>query len=161
MKFWDWVIEIKIEIEIGEAISNYFDMCFPADFDEKLIHHQVKYLGLMENLRVRRAGFAYRRNHKIFLDRWCFLNLEFRTLYLTNSFFLYVRLKLTRVYLHEIVLRIFTEFCDTRFWSVFDLFITKELYLFTFSFHQDIRRCALTHGHSGTVCTCIVLSLQE
>ena len=35
-----------------------------------LISHQVKYLGLMENLRVRRAGFAYRRNHKVFLDRW-------------------------------------------------------------------------------------------
>ncbi|CAB4007704.1 unconventional myosin-Ic-like isoform X1 [Paramuricea clavata] len=42
----------------------------PADFDEKLINHQVKYLGLMENLRVRRAGFAYRRNHKVFLERY-------------------------------------------------------------------------------------------
>lgn len=30
-------------------------------FDHKLVLHQVKYLGLMENLRVRRAGFAYRR----------------------------------------------------------------------------------------------------
>ncbi|XP_046840853.1 unconventional myosin-Ic-like [Xenia sp. Carnegie-2017] len=41
-----------------------------GNFDEKLIHHQVKYLGLMENLRVRRAGFAYRRNHKVFLERY-------------------------------------------------------------------------------------------
>lgn len=41
-----------------------------ADFDDMLISHQVKYLGLMENLRVRRAGFAYRRNHKVFLDRY-------------------------------------------------------------------------------------------
>lgn len=43
---------------------------FTGNFDEKLIHHQVKYLGLMENLRVRRAGFAYRRNHKVFLERY-------------------------------------------------------------------------------------------
>ncbi|XP_028817425.1 myosin Ic, paralog b isoform X1 [Denticeps clupeoides] len=39
-------------------------------FDEVLIRHQVKYLGLMENLRVRRAGFAYRRRYEIFLQRY-------------------------------------------------------------------------------------------
>ncbi|KAJ3590702.1 hypothetical protein NHX12_008651 [Muraenolepis orangiensis] len=39
-------------------------------FDEVLIRHQVKYLGLMENLRVRRAGFAYRRPYPIFLQRY-------------------------------------------------------------------------------------------
>lgn len=38
-------------------------------FDEVLVRHQVKYLGLMENLRVRRAGFAYRRNYEAFLER--------------------------------------------------------------------------------------------
>ncbi|KGL84318.1 Unconventional myosin-Ic, partial [Tinamus guttatus] len=38
-------------------------------FDEVLIRHQVKYLGLMENLRVRRAGFAYRRKYEVFLQR--------------------------------------------------------------------------------------------
>ncbi|XP_042370776.1 unconventional myosin-Ic-like, partial [Plectropomus leopardus] len=37
-------------------------------FDEVLIRHQVKYLGLMENLRVRRAGFAYRRRYEVFLQ---------------------------------------------------------------------------------------------
>uniref|UniRef100_A0A3Q3B9E4 Myosin IHa n=1 Tax=Kryptolebias marmoratus TaxID=37003 RepID=A0A3Q3B9E4_KRYMA len=36
-------------------------------FDEALIRHQVKYLGLMEHLRVRRAGFAYRRKYEDFL----------------------------------------------------------------------------------------------
>ncbi|CAG14833.1 unnamed protein product [Tetraodon nigroviridis] len=41
-----------------------------ARFDEVLIRHQVKYLGLMENLRVRRAGFAYRRRYEIFLQRY-------------------------------------------------------------------------------------------
>ena len=38
-------------------------------FDENIISHQVKYLGLMENLRVRRAGFCYRRNLSFFLGR--------------------------------------------------------------------------------------------
>ncbi|XP_078478514.1 LOW QUALITY PROTEIN: unconventional myosin-Ic-like, partial [Lampetra planeri] len=39
-------------------------------FDEVLVRHQVKYLGLMENLRVRRAGFAYRRRFEVFLQRY-------------------------------------------------------------------------------------------
>jgi myosin-1 len=39
-------------------------------FDEELVSHQVTYLGLMENLRVRRAGFAYRREYKLFLERY-------------------------------------------------------------------------------------------
>ncbi|XP_064424991.1 myosin Ic, paralog b isoform X2 [Latimeria chalumnae] len=39
-------------------------------FEEVLIRHQVKYLGLMENLRVRRAGFAYRRKYETFLQRY-------------------------------------------------------------------------------------------
>ncbi|KAF7661969.1 hypothetical protein LDENG_00248800 [Lucifuga dentata] len=42
----------------------------PGQFDEALIRHQVKYLGLMEHLRVRRAGFAYRRKYEIFLKRY-------------------------------------------------------------------------------------------
>lgn len=46
-------------------------LCFLSGrFDEVLIRHQVKYLGLMENLRVRRAGFAYRRKYEAFLQRW-------------------------------------------------------------------------------------------
>ncbi|XP_067646670.1 unconventional myosin IC isoform X2 [Eurosta solidaginis] len=39
-------------------------------FDDELVLHQVKYLGLMENLRVRRAGFAYRRTYDAFLNRY-------------------------------------------------------------------------------------------
>ncbi|XP_056273972.1 unconventional myosin-Ih isoform X2 [Pseudoliparis swirei] len=42
----------------------------PGHFDEALIRHQVKYLGLMEHLRVRRAGFAYRRIYEVFLKRY-------------------------------------------------------------------------------------------
>ena len=41
-------------------------------FDESIIRHQTKYLGLMENLRVRRAGFCYRRNLQYFLQRSAF-----------------------------------------------------------------------------------------
>ncbi|XP_070372910.1 unconventional myosin-Ih [Equus asinus] len=42
----------------------------PSQFDDFLIRHQVKYLGLMEHLRVRRAGFAYRRKYEHFLQRY-------------------------------------------------------------------------------------------
>ncbi|KFR08825.1 Unconventional myosin-Ih, partial [Opisthocomus hoazin] len=42
----------------------------PGRFDDHLIRHQVKYLGLMEHLRVRRAGFAYRRKYELFLQRY-------------------------------------------------------------------------------------------
>uniref|UniRef100_A0A663MVG8 Myosin IH n=1 Tax=Athene cunicularia TaxID=194338 RepID=A0A663MVG8_ATHCN len=42
----------------------------PGKFDDYLIRHQVKYLGLMEHLRVRRAGFAYRRKYELFLQRY-------------------------------------------------------------------------------------------
>ncbi|CAJ0940981.1 unnamed protein product [Ranitomeya imitator] len=42
----------------------------PGKFDDMLVRHQVKYLGLMEHLRVRRAGFAYRRKYETFLQRY-------------------------------------------------------------------------------------------
>ncbi|XP_072949566.1 unconventional myosin IC isoform X2 [Epargyreus clarus] len=48
----------------------------PMQFDDKLVSHQVKYLGLMENLRVRRAGFAYRRTYDAFLERYKCLSSE-------------------------------------------------------------------------------------
>jgi len=35
-----------------------------------MIFFKVQYLGLMENLRVRRAGFAYRRTYEDFLQRY-------------------------------------------------------------------------------------------
>ncbi|XP_049873602.1 unconventional myosin IC isoform X2 [Pectinophora gossypiella] len=52
------------------------DFKMPMQFDDKLVSHQVKYLGLMENLRVRRAGFAYRRTYDAFLDRYKCLSSE-------------------------------------------------------------------------------------
>lgn len=46
------------------------DIKSPSVFDVELVKHQVTYLGLMENLRVRRAGFAYRRTYELFLHRY-------------------------------------------------------------------------------------------
>nr|AAQ11360.1 myosin 1d [Xenopus laevis] len=42
----------------------------PALFDEVRCKHQVEYLGLLENVRVRRAGFAYRQVYDKFLHRY-------------------------------------------------------------------------------------------
>jgi len=39
-------------------------------FDSKLTLHQVRYLGLLENVRVRRAGFAYRQFYDKFFFRY-------------------------------------------------------------------------------------------
>lgn len=39
-------------------------------FDVELVRHQVQYLSLLENLRVRRAGFAYRREYETFLAKY-------------------------------------------------------------------------------------------
>ncbi|XP_068670116.1 unconventional myosin-Ib-like isoform X7 [Montipora foliosa] len=39
-------------------------------FDDKLVRHQIRYLGLLENVRVRRAGFAYRQEYDEALQRY-------------------------------------------------------------------------------------------
>lgn len=38
------------------------------------MRHQVKYLGLLENVRVRRAGFAYRQEYERFFRRYKMLS---------------------------------------------------------------------------------------
>ncbi|XP_033123994.1 unconventional myosin-Ie-like [Anneissia japonica] len=48
----------------------------PHDWEEKRVVHQVEYLGLKENIRVRRAGFAYRREFDKFLRRYAILTPE-------------------------------------------------------------------------------------
>ena len=45
----------------------------PGDWVEKQVLHQVEYLGLKENIRVRRAGFAYRRPFDKFVRRYSIL----------------------------------------------------------------------------------------
>ncbi|XP_030751648.1 unconventional myosin ID isoform X2 [Sitophilus oryzae] len=42
----------------------------PTNFDYERVKHQVSYLGLIENVRVRRAGFAYRQRYDKFLKRY-------------------------------------------------------------------------------------------
>lgn len=43
-------------------------------YDEELVLHQCRYLGLLENIRVRRAGFCYRQNFEKFVDRYKMLS---------------------------------------------------------------------------------------
>ncbi|XP_059045714.1 unconventional myosin ID-like [Achroia grisella] len=46
----------------------------PANWDDQLVRHQVAYLGLVENVRVRRAGFASRQRYDRFLKRYKMLS---------------------------------------------------------------------------------------
>eukprot|EP00732_Lithocolla_globosa_P001342 Lithocolla_globosa_v1_NODE_646_length_3525_cov_40.886455.p1 type:complete len:767 gc:universal NODE_646_length_3525_cov_40.886455:2395-95(-) len=39
-------------------------------FETDLVKHQARYLGLLENIRVRRAGFCYRKEYATFLERY-------------------------------------------------------------------------------------------
>ncbi|XP_023153829.1 myosin IEb [Amphiprion ocellaris] len=48
----------------------------PRDWEENRVRHQVEYLGLRENIRVRRAGYAYRRVFNKFLQRYAILTKE-------------------------------------------------------------------------------------
>ncbi|XP_029466790.1 LOW QUALITY PROTEIN: unconventional myosin-If [Rhinatrema bivittatum] len=48
----------------------------PKDWEESRVKHQVEYLGLKENIRVRRAGFAYRRVFNKFLQRYAILTCQ-------------------------------------------------------------------------------------
>uniref|UniRef100_A0A671L0F3 Osteoclast-stimulating factor 1 n=1 Tax=Sinocyclocheilus anshuiensis TaxID=1608454 RepID=A0A671L0F3_9TELE len=48
----------------------------PRDWEESRAKHQVEYLGLRENIRVRRAGYAFRRVFKKFLQRYAILTKE-------------------------------------------------------------------------------------
>ncbi|XP_042281685.1 unconventional myosin-Ib isoform X1 [Thunnus albacares] len=55
---------------------NYIRCIKPNDkkashiFTESLVRHQVRYLGLMENVRVRRAGYAFRQAYEPCLERY-------------------------------------------------------------------------------------------
>ncbi|XP_043283324.1 unconventional myosin ID isoform X2 [Venturia canescens] len=42
----------------------------PVVFDDERVNHQVRYLGLVENILVRRAGFVYRQRYDRFLKRY-------------------------------------------------------------------------------------------
>ncbi|SCU78439.1 LAME_0A04500g1_1 [Lachancea meyersii CBS 8951] len=46
----------------------------PNGYDDAQVLHQVKYLGLQENVRIRRAGFAYRQTFDKFVERFYLLS---------------------------------------------------------------------------------------
>ncbi|CAI4665672.1 BLD_1a_G0041330.mRNA.1.CDS.1 [Saccharomyces cerevisiae] len=46
----------------------------PTDYDDRQVLHQIKYLGLQENVRIRRAGFAYRQVFEKFVERFYLLS---------------------------------------------------------------------------------------
>ncbi|KAI3405500.2 MYO1 [Candida oxycetoniae] len=46
----------------------------PRDYDNQQVLHQIKYLGLKENVRIRRAGFAYRSTFQRFVQRFYLLS---------------------------------------------------------------------------------------
>jgi myosin-1 len=46
----------------------------PTEYNAPNVLHQIKYLGLQENVRIRRAGFAYRQSFEKFVDRFFLLS---------------------------------------------------------------------------------------
>ncbi|EON64246.1 PLK protein kinase [Coniosporium apollinis CBS 100218] len=46
----------------------------PSEYNEPNVLHQIKYLGLQENVRIRRAGFAYRQTFEKFVERFFLLS---------------------------------------------------------------------------------------
>ncbi|KAA1115098.1 class II myosin [Puccinia graminis f. sp. tritici] len=46
----------------------------PTEYDSPAILHQIKYLGLQENIRIRRAGFAYRNTFEQVVQRFYLLS---------------------------------------------------------------------------------------
>lgn len=63
----------------------------PVGIDYKRVVHQVSYLGLLENVRVRRAGFAHRQPYSRFLKRYnmifhiIFIEINFNTIMLYSG----------------------------------------------------------------------------
>jgi len=49
------------------------DKKIPMNFDTARVQHQVKYLGLLENVKVKRSGYAYRNIKQTFLNRYCLI----------------------------------------------------------------------------------------
>ncbi|KAK5133251.1 hypothetical protein LTR08_007985 [Meristemomyces frigidus] len=46
----------------------------PTEYNSANVMHQIKYLGLQENVRIRRAGFAYRQTFEKFVERFYLLS---------------------------------------------------------------------------------------
>jgi len=79
----------KIRTQCGELVAKLEDCtphyvrCVksndakaPLSIDNNRVAHQCQYLGLLENIRVRRAGFAYRNEFHRFVERFALLSSE-------------------------------------------------------------------------------------
>ncbi|ESN91739.1 hypothetical protein HELRODRAFT_165806 [Helobdella robusta] len=72
----------KLVEALMKCVPNYIRCIKPnetklsKDWEENRVKHQVEYLGLKENVRVRRAGFAYRRVFDKFIKRYAILTKE-------------------------------------------------------------------------------------
>lgn len=60
---------------LTDCVPHYIRCIKPNDsktnsFDHARVEHQVRYLGLLENIKVCRAGFAFRNPFKMFLQRY-------------------------------------------------------------------------------------------
>lgn len=70
----------ELVAKLGECSPHYIRCLKPndnkrsGDFDDKRCLHQIQYLGLLENVRVRRAGFAYRHPYRPFYFRYRLLS---------------------------------------------------------------------------------------
>lgn len=62
--------------QLSSSTPHYIRCIKPNDnkqsgvFNDKRVLHQVRYLGLLENVRVRRAGFAFRQDFEGFVGRY-------------------------------------------------------------------------------------------
>ncbi|SPR00781.1 Myosin motor domain-containing protein [Plasmodiophora brassicae] len=55
------------------------DACRPDVFDAPLVNRQLRYIGALETIRIRREGYAQRRTADTFLERyWCVMPLHLR-----------------------------------------------------------------------------------
>lgn len=70
--------------------------------DEELLHEQVRNLGLVENLVVRRQGFCYRQVYASFLQRYKFLS---NATWPNSSFHSAVRVRLTNCFFERLIFR--------------------------------------------------------
>ena len=56
-----------------EVIQQYFSSQLPQSFNPKLVLSQLRYSGMLETVKIRRAGFPVRRTYEDFLFRYIFI----------------------------------------------------------------------------------------
>uniref|UniRef100_A0A8D0SKE3 Myosin ID n=1 Tax=Sus scrofa TaxID=9823 RepID=A0A8D0SKE3_PIG len=79
----------------------------PQIFDDDRCRHQVEYLGLLENVRVRRAGFAYRQTYEKFLHVWrgTLARMRYKRTKAALTIIRYYRRYKVKSYIHEVARR--------------------------------------------------------